>query len=295
MTSDGFENTRIASRVDVILESTTNDLSAGGVENPTLKAEWLVAHVLHCGRLELHERKTEFIGIEIVRALASMTTRLCTGEPLQYVLGETDFMGHNLMCDSRALIPRPETEGLVDLVLQTASIWDRPEPRVADIGTGSGCIAIALAKARPEALIFGVDKSYDVLSLACANANRCELDGHIVWQDGHLLKPFPADALDAVVANLPYIPTADCDRLPREVRDFEPRAALDGGHDGLRLIAELIEQAPRVVRTDGKLFLEIGEEQTSDVIDLMQEAGWRNIEAVKDLAERDRIVHGTAP
>ncbi len=264
----------------------------GVIQNPQLASEWLVAHQLQCRRLSLHDRGKESLTEEQATSLQSMVSRLQEGEPLQYVIGETDFMGHILSCDKRALIPRPETEILVETVLDCHDLWSRPLPRVADIGTGSGCIAIALAYRHSTAQLFGVDISEAALSLACTNAGRCGLAEKIAWMESDLLSVFPEQLLDGIVANLPYISSTDYQALPRHIKDFEPENALNGGTDGLRYIVRLLSEAQQKLKSGGWLFLEIGEEQASAVIELMQEQLWRNIELSKDLANRDRIVGG---
>ncbi len=273
------------------LEHTTQTLE-GVIHNPRLAAEWLLAHQLQCTRLSLYDRYEESLKEPQISALHSMLSRLQDGEPLQYVVGETEFMGHILRCDKRALIPRPETEILVETVLNCQNLWSRTAPQVADIGTGSGCIAIALAYRQSEAQLFGVDISEPALSLACTNAAKCGLAEKIAWLEGDLLSVFPENLLDAVVANLPYIPSADHQQLPRHIKDFEPANALDGGPDGLQYISRLLSEAQKKLKPGGWIFLEIGDTQASRVIELMQRQLWRTIELSKDLSDRDRIVGG---
>lgn len=249
------------------------------------EAEWVLAHLLGVPRLGLPLD-------ELVPAGAlPLSSRLEAGEPLQYVLGETDFFGLTVSCDPRALIPRPETEQLIELVLERVP-HDQPV-RVLDVGTGTGCIALALAANRPNATILGVDASTEALALARANAERCGLDVRFEHRD--LLQGQAAASIDLIVSNLPYITTQEMDSLDPIVRDHEPHLALHGGHDGLDLIRRLIIDAPSALRDRGWLMLEIGYRQGPTLLDLFQEAGFENTEVCKDFANLDRFAIAQKP
>ena len=267
-------------------------LAGKGVENPRLVTEQLMSHVLKCPRLQLYVRFESELDEAQLAALRAGVRRLAAREPLQYVVGETDFMGRRFKVDRRALIPRPETEILVETLLQDGSVWTAPAPAVADVGTGSGCVAISLALAHPEARLTGLDASEEALDLARANAELNGVAGRMTFRLADLVAGVEPGILDAVVANLPYIPSADCDGLPPHIRNHEPRTALDGGADGLRVIFRLVGAAWSVLKEGGGLFLETGCDQACAVSDLMTAHGYRGVETRQDLAGRDRIVMG---
>ncbi len=264
-------------------------LRAAGVSEAGLKAEWALAHVLGCRRLELWARAVREFPPEAIGRLAAVADRLCAHVPLQYALGNTEFRSRVFACDPRALIPRPETEELVGYVLDDAALWARPSPRVADVGTGSGCIAVTLAAERPCAQIFATDASAEALALARENARRHGVESRIGWRWGDWLAGFASGSLDAVVSNPPYVPTAQIATLERQIREHEPRAALDGGPDGLAGIRRLVAQARSVLTPAGRLFLEIGENQGREVAALLNSAGFADVAIHRDAFGRDRF------
>jgi release factor glutamine methyltransferase len=278
--------------VVALLQKAADYLAAHGVEPARLTAEWLAAEALGCRRLDLYLRFDQPVTEEARMRIRSGLTRLGNGEPVQYVLGTAEFMTERVRVDRRVLIPRPETEQLVEGVLATPVLAAHPAPTLADIGTGSGCIALALARAWPAATIWAVDCSLDALAVAAENIRRAPAPGiHLLA--GDLLSGFRAGSLDGVIANLPYIATAECDRLPRNVRDFEPRMALDGGLDGLDGIRRLAEQARTVLRPGGVLWLEIGSGQGAAVRIVLE--GYESVAVLPDYAGRERRVRAFRP
>jgi len=273
-----------------VLQSGTGYLAGRGVENPRLVMEQLMSHVLKCPRLQLYIRFETLLSETELVDLRAGIKRLGAGEPLQYVIGDTEFMGHRFKTDRRALIPRPDTERLVTCVLECVPLWGIGKPVIADIGTGSGCVIISLALARPEACYIGVDVSEAALGLARENADTNGVGRSLVFQQGNLLDGFAAGSLDAVVANLPYITTADCGTLPRHIREHEPMSALDGGGDGLDLIRKLVEQATLVLRPGGWIFLEIGFDQGALIVEWLTRHGFNGVGVHRDLGNRDRVV-----
>ncbi len=268
-------------------------LAAAGVPEPDGVAGQLVARALGCRPLELPLRRAATAPVGFVQALENMTARVSNGEPLQYVFGDTDFMGHLLRCDPRALIPRPETEELVAAALAAAGAWRAPAPCAADIGTGSGCVAIALALARPQARVYATDISAAALELAAQNAARLGAAERIRFIHADLWAPDAApDGLDLIVSNPPYVPEAQWAALPALIREHEPRAALAAGPDGLAVIRRLIREGLAWTRAGGYLFMEIGEDQGPAVAELMRAAGWQDVAIQRDLAGHDRIARG---
>ncbi len=277
-----------------ILQAATEYLAARGVENARLVTEQLMSHVLECPRLQLYVRFESLLTEPQLEAMRRGMKRLAAGEPLQYVVGDTAFMGHLFKTDRRALIPRPDTEPLVEAVLACEPLWARAQPAIVEVGTGSGCIAISLALARPAAYT-AIDVSPEALALARENADRLQVADRLAFQEGDLLAGLGAASVDAVVANLPYIRTADLAALPRHIRDFEPALALDGGVDGLDCIRRLAGQAPDALRADGWLFLEIGFDQGAAVRDCLGELGYAGVTVRLDAGGRDRVVSARRP
>ena len=266
-------------------------LQRHGIPDPEATAEFTLAELLGTGRTELLLRGATALNAEPLVRLAQQAERLARHEPLQYVLGTEIFGGRVFRCDRRALIPRPETEGLVERMLACAELRRAARPEIADVGTGSGCIAITLALARPAARVTAVDASAAALSLARENAERLGATA-VVFRAGDLLDGFAPRSLDAIVANLPYVATRELAGLAPNVRDHEPASALDGGPDGLRLIERLIAQAAGVLRTPGRIFLEIGEDQGARTAALLRRAGFAAVAIAKDLAGHDRVAEG---
>lgn len=240
-------------------------LEAAGIDEAANKLRWVAAHLLGCGLLDGLRHLDEIPAPEIARKFESAVARLATDEPVQYVIGETDFMGLRIRCDSRALIPRPETEVLVGCA--EAFLRGRREPVVVDVCTGSGCIACALAKRVPGARVRATDLSAAALDLARDNARALGVAVDFMQTD--LLAGVGAASADLVVSNPPYVATAECERLDRTVRDFEPRLALDGGVDGLQTISRLVSEAAHVLTSGGRLMMEIGDDQADAVADIL--------------------------
>jgi release factor glutamine methyltransferase len=282
--------------VKAVLEAGAAYLAAKGIgQDPRHVTELLLARLLRCKRLELYLRYDAELGERHLEAMRRGLRRLAQGEPVQYVLGETEFMGHPFKVDRRALIPRPETEGLVVRVLAYAPLWSQERPAVVDVGTGSGCIALSLALARPAARYLALDTSADALALARENAAALGVGDKVIFAAAELPDVMDAETADAVVANLPYVATAEYEALPVHIRDFEPRAALDGGPDGLSAIEAVVQDAAIALRPGGALFLEIGAQQAARVAALLGDAGFESVTVEPDLAGRDRIVWGALP
>lgn len=278
-----------------LLQSVSSLLSSAGRDEARLKAELLVAHVLGIGRLDLLGQGTLSADPGQRARLQALASRVAAGEPLQYVLGETAFYGRWFTTDRRALIPRPETEELVHAVLEDTDLWCRQQPVLVDVGTGTGCIALSLAAERPAARVLAVDLSPAALELARENERRLGLAGRVEWRAGDLLAGFAPGSADAVVSNPPYVASAEIDTLALEIRAHEPRSALDGGADGLRLVARLVEEAFAVLRADGRLWLEIGDGQAEAVRRLLAARGFGRTRVRRDLGGHERIVSGVRP
>jgi release factor glutamine methyltransferase len=267
------------------LQAGTGYLGKRGVEEARLNMEHLLAHVLGCRRLELYLRFDEALREPDLARLRELTRRRGEGEPLQHLLGTVEFHGNELVCDHRALIPRPETEYLVEWLVGR---FQSPSPRrVLDVGTGSGCIGLSLAKAWQSETVL-VDVSEDALELARLNAGRLGLESGVRFLRSDLFEKVEG-AFDLIVANLPYIPRAEIAALSREVRR-DPVGALDGGADGLEIVARLIAASPDRLAPGGWLVLEIGHDQAARTVALCEAAGLTGASSLRDLAGVERFV-----
>src|SRR5882672_11068930 len=238
-----------------VLQSMTAYFKKRNIDNPRLNAEHLFAHVLGRTRMELYLEFEKNLGESELATLRELVGRRGQGEPLQHLLGTVEFCGHTFLCDKRAMVPRPETEQLVELLISDVG-GQRSDFRMLDVGTGSGVIALSLAAELPNAQTQATDISDDALELARENAVRLGLNERVHFARGNLLEGIEVD-FDLIVANLPYVSTQDRQSLAREVlRD--PEIALFGGESGDELLRQLIEQAPSRLRPGGLLALEIG-------------------------------------
>jgi release factor glutamine methyltransferase len=285
-----------------LLTWTSERFAALGIEDARVDAEHLLARSLGCSRIELYVQHDRLLDEEQRGGFRELVRRRLAREPVAYIEGTRGFhaLDLDLVVDRRVLIPRPETEHLVDWLLESLRPPPAPLMHVLDVGTGSGAIALALAKARYELRVTAVDASAEALELARHNAERLGLGDRVRFVRSNLLAQveIPSTAtgrgFDAIAANLPYIPSADLDALAPEVRDWEPRAALDGGPEGLdfvrRLIAEVAER--RALVPGGRLFLEIGVGQAEAVEKLLRDAGFSDVQSRLDYARIPRIVSG---
>jgi release factor glutamine methyltransferase len=260
-----------------VLQSSTEYLKKHKIENPRLNAEHLLAHTLGRKRIELYLQFERELTETDLGPLRELVKRRGEGEPLQHLLGTVEFCGLTFLCDKRAMVPRPETEELVELV--QSAIRD-PRSAILDVGTGSGVIALSLAAKFPEATIVAIDVSDDALALAQENAARLDLSSRVRFLKSRLLENVEG-AFDLIVANLPYISTQDRHTLSREVL-HDPEIALFAGRRGDELVRELIDEAPTRLRPGGMLALEIGLGQSDTLLSALTEKNYRDICAKND-------------
>ena len=281
-------------RILDIINRTAPFLENHGVESPRLNIELLLAHLLGKRRLDLYLEFERELDEPTLAKLREMVKRRAAGEPLQYITGEAEFCGLKFVVDRRVLIPRPETELLVETVLEQV------KPRLTlhasrftlvDLGTGSGCIAVALAKKVDGAEVYATDSSAEALAVARGNAARHGVEKKIRFLQGDLLQVIP-DSLrvDVLVSNPPYIASGELAGLPKEVRDFEPVQALVAGEDGLKVIRRIVSDASRFLLPDGILALELGAGQRAAVESLCAARGLQVTKVVKDLQGHERVI-----
>ena len=270
-----------------ILQSTAAYFKKRGIESPRLNAEHLLAHALKRKRIELYLEFERVLTEEELAPLRELVRRRGQGEPLQHLLGTVEFCGQTFLCDKRALVPRPETEQLVELLKSQIPV---PKSQILDVGTGSGVIALSLAVKFPEARITATDTSDDALSLARENAARLGLPERVAFIKSDLLAAIDG-TFDLIVANLPYIPAGDRTTLSREVL-HDPEAALFAGERGTEMICKLIDAARAHLSAGGLLALELGIGQAGELSALMAEKNYHDIEQIRDYSGLTRFLFG---
>lgn len=291
--------------VERMVRWATDDFKSRGIESPRLDAEVLLAHALRTTRVQLIIDSKRPLEKEELARFRDAVKRRRSHEPVAYVRGEREFYGHTFRVDKRALIPRPDTEILVQVALARTAA-NSMAMRAVDLCTGTGCVATTIALERRTSLLFAVDLSPDALALARENAHR--LGAHqVAFLEGDLFAPFatlsdpwadePGAPLrfDLITANPPYIPAAEIATLAPDIREFEPRLALDGGADGLDLVRRIVEEAPAHLAQDGVLAIEVGAGEAVDARAIFEGRGFRSIEVTRDYARIERVVSGIAP
>jgi release factor glutamine methyltransferase len=271
-----------------IIKRTTGFFEQKGIESPRLNAELLIGHALGLKRMQLYmqfERPLTEADLEKIRPLVK---RRAGREPLQYIMGETEFFGLKLKVDRRALIPRPETERLMELVTQHLPV---PPATILDLGTGSGAIALALARTWPEAAVTAVEKSDQALALARENAEACGLAARVKFISSDWFAGIPvADKFGLIVANPPYLSDEETAATPPEVRDFEPHSALSAGRNGAADLERIIGAAKPWLTPGGLLACETGIAQHATLAALAAAQGYARVESLRDLTGRDRYL-----
>lgn len=285
-------------------------LAASGSAEAPIEAEVLLRHVLGLDRAGLYIRWMQSLSAEAWGRYCELLEERATGRPVHYIVGQREFMGLPFTVDERVMIPRPETEGLVEYVIRAVRTTDAPFPRegnrgtpprsnvvVVDVGTGSGCIAVSVAHFVREAAVYAIDISEDALTVARSNAIRHGVDGQIHWLHGDLLSPLPVDLsgrVDVVVSNPPYVPRGEREGLVREIRDFEPSGAVFVDGDGTAVHRRLIADAPTWLAEAGLLVMEVGFGQADVVADAVrQDRRYATVSIAPDYAGIPRVVVAT--
>ncbi len=279
--------------LDEALKSAASRLAGAG-PSPVAEAEELLGRLLGLARAELYLQRTRALSADEWRRLDGWLARRARGEPVQYITGRAAFRGLDLVVNPAVLIPRPETEGLVEAVLgvlrEELARW--PKPGVLDLGTGSGAVALALAAEWPEAAVTATDASDEALAVARTNAAACGLADRVQFLHGDWFEPLAADErFEVIVSNPPYIAAGERESLPWEVREFEPEEALFAGVSGLEALREIVEEAPRHLVAGGLLALELAEMRAREVAAWLEGArDWQRVTLRDDLAGRPRVL-----
>jgi release factor glutamine methyltransferase len=273
------------------IQKTAAFLESKNVPEARTAGELLAARLLKTGRGFLSSKLECEVAENYLEAMRRAMQRLIKGEPLQYVLGEWDFRYLTLKCDSRALIPRPETEELVQLAIDFLNSQNLERPVVIDVGTGTGAIILSIASEyKKDGIFVGTDISGKAISLARENASLLGLAGRVKMAIGDGLDDFDEpESVDVIISNPPYIKSSECKLLDPRVKDFEPLNALDGGESGIVFYDRYLSDAFNLLKPGGAVFFEIGHDQGSQVAKLMYEYGFSDICIKKDLSGKDRF------
>lgn len=268
-------------------------LRAAGIEHAQREVIWLLEEALGVSRPAIHADGTERVGGRAAEQARRLFARRAQHEPVQYLLGTQDFCGLTCEVTPAVLIPRPETELLVEETLRVCG--SQRSARIVDVCTGSGCIAVAIARARPDAMLWATDLSQQAVDVARRNVSRNRVEARVTVLQGDLLAPLAsagvAGSADVIVSNPPYIAAWEWPTLPPDVAEFEPRLALDGGPDGLRAHRQIADLAPCWLRPGGWLILEIGQKQSVPLAEYLQASGaYGDAQVRQDFRGMDRVV-----
>ncbi|NBO92321.1 MAG: peptide chain release factor N(5)-glutamine methyltransferase [Planctomycetia bacterium] len=274
-----------------LLDWTKSFLAGKGVDSPRLEAELLLGHALGCPKIALYTRYEEIPSVTQRAAFKDLVQQRITGRPVAYLLGKKEFYSLEFEVGPSVLIPRPDSEWLV--AETEALVKCLPTAAVLDLGTGSGCLAVAIAVRVKSAAITAVDISREAVEIASRNATKHKVSDRVRIVQGDLFGPIGSDtAFDVILSNPPYIPSADVQNLDPGVRNFEPHLALDGGPDGFTIINRLLEQAPAVLKPGGAILIEIGHDQADEARRRFAAGGWSIDREVKDNAGHVRVLRG---
>ncbi len=270
-----------------LIDLSSDYLSKHDCQTPRLDAEILLAYVLNTQRLNLYMNLDYPLEQDQLREYRRLIGLRGQRIPVAYLIGRKEFYTKDFMIDRNVLVPRPETEFLVDQAIRIGQ--DYAAPQILDLGTGSGIIAISIALALPTAKILAADISPAALEIAKKNAEQLDVIQRLSFLRSDMFTHFPPKRFDVICSNPPYIPTDDLDKLEKEI-EFEPKEALDGGPDGLKYHRELIQNSPSFLASRGSLIVEIGSDQAEQVETLAKGRGFIHVKTVQDYAGKDRVV-----
>jgi release factor glutamine methyltransferase len=284
-------DTKTEATIGEMLVTAMGAFASSGVDTPQLDAEVMMAHAVGKSRIYAIAHPNQVLKPEELQRFNEFVERRRKREPLAYIVGEKEFWGISFKVKPGVLVPRPETETLVEAALSEMS--GITGPAIVDIGTGTGCIAIALALELPDAMVYATECSETALEVAQYNVCKHQVESRVHIMEGSLLAPVPKKVfgrLDSIVSNPPYIPSGEINTLQPEVADYEPRGALDGGKDGLRFYTDIIRDAHDWLKPGGWLHLEVGAGQAEEVAAIAQAYEFIAIQTRRDLAGIGRVV-----
>lgn len=281
--------------VSRLLDWTREHFKQRGVESPRLCAEILLADALRCERLKLYTQFESAPPADVLDRFRTAVREVASGTPIAYVVGRKEFFSLTFEVTPAVLIPRPETELIVERLVSLARRSDWKPKTILDVGTGSGCIAIALAKHLPETRVLASDVSAEAVAVARRNAERNGVVERMEFRDGSLFAPWSADEripahFDAIVSNPPYIGTDEKQHVAPNVLNYEPHVALFAGSDGLAIIRALIDGAAERLKTGGLLLMEVGFTHAPAVRELLQDGRWSNVGTIRDSGRCERVI-----
>ena len=284
-----------------LIDWTSSFFTRKSIDSPRLAAEMLLAHVLRMPRIQLYVNHDRELDPDDLAHFRDLVRRAGEHEPVQYLTGVAHFFGLEFRVSPAVLIPRPDTETLVEAILRhlklASDTGTEQTLRIADLCTGSGAIAVALAKHLPGARVLATDISEAAVEVARDNARRLGAAEQLDIRTGDLFQPLAGEApFDLITANPPYIPTGELARLDRNVRDYEPKNALDGGPDGLDFHRRLLAESPDHLRAGGRLFVEMQFDQGSVLRELAESTGnWHDVQVLRDFAGHERVLLARTP
>jgi release factor glutamine methyltransferase len=274
-----------------VLEWTVGHLKQNGSESPRLEAELLLSHASGWPRIQLYARYDDVLSEDVRARMRELVKRRVAKEPVAYLVGYREFFSLRFEVGPGVFIPRPETETLVVESLESLKGQGRPDPRVLDLCSGSGCVGIAIAANSRSARISAVERSEVALGFARRNAERNGVADRITYVEGDLFLPLAAGSrFDVIACNPPYVAAGEIPGLQADVRSFEPTAALDGGPDGLDVVRRIAAEAPTYLAPGGWLLFEISPEQAVETQRILERAGFVSAAIIKDLAGTARVV-----
>ena len=275
-------------RVIDLIKGAETYFSGKGFDHPRAEIEWFLQELLNCNRMDIYLRFEEILSLSQLSTLRSWIKRRLDSEPLQYITGSAEFYGRKFIVNEYVLIPRPETERLIDITLEKIKYMD--SPTILDVGTGSGCIGITLALESANADISAVDISKSALDTAMDNAKQMDVN-NIQFFHLNILKETALHPVDILVSNPPYVTKMDMDVLMKDVRKYEPRSALTDEGDGLTFYRHFSQMAKSLINSDGWLILEVGlDDHPQMVKEMFSQAGFNNIKLIKDYNGDDRVL-----
>lgn len=257
-------------------------------QNPRLEIEWMLRSLLNCERLDLYMRFDEPLSDSQLSTLRGWVKRRSKNEPLQYITESCEFFGREFFVDTRVLIPRPETERLIDEAIK--SIKHVRSPNILDIGTGSGCIAITLAKEIKNSNVIGIDKSIGSLQVSKKNSAELNVE-NVTFFEMDILNQYPKEKFDLVISNPPYVPKSEMSGLMNDVKDFEPEIALTDFDDGLTFYKRISKIIPHILKDDSSCILELGiGNHPENVLSIFKQSGYSNLETINDYNGDKRVL-----